>query len=277
MYHFQMTDLTLYHADYSTCSQKVRIALAEKGLTYQSKPISFRKEEQVSAAYLNINPNGVVPSLVHCDEVILDSSCILEYLEEAFPEVSLAPSTAIGRAKMRSWLRFMEEVPTKAIRIPSFEQIFLPTLRVIKSKKSFDRSHMKKTIRRGFYEKMNRGDGFGSKEITNSVYELRTTVSRINDALESSPWIMGDKLTLVDISFAPLIDRAEDMGMTYLWHDLPKISDWLLRLQERPSFIEAFYKKSRLSERLEFKLAVRSARKRNGRVTLSDVLEGVAS
>lgn len=127
-----MTDLTLYHADYSTCSQKVRIALAEKGLDFHSRPISFRNEEQVSEAYLKINPNGVVPTLVHREDVIMDSSCILEYLDEAFPETSLSPPTAMGRAKMRAWLRFMEEVPTKAIRIPSFEQIFLPTLRFVK-------------------------------------------------------------------------------------------------------------------------------------------------
>lgn len=269
-----MTDLILYHADYSTCSQKVRIALAEKGLSYQSKLISFRKEEQVSAAYLQINPNGVVPTLVHDGEVIVDSSVILEYLDEAFPEITLSPSNLIGRAKMRSWLRFMEEVPTKAIRIPSFEQIFLPTLRLIKSKKSFDKSQIKRTIRHGFYGKMNQGGGFEAKEISNSVYELRATVSRINDALESAPWILGEKLTLVDISLAPLIDRAEDMGMTYLWDDMPRVSDWLKRLQSRASFQAAFYKKSRISERLEFKLAVSSARKQNAHIKLSDILEG---
>ena len=274
LYHFRMTGLILYHADYSTCSQKVRIALAEKGLPYESRPISFRKEEQVSDAYLKINPNGVVPTLIHHGEVIIDSSCILEYLDEAFPETSLSPVTAVERAKMRGWLRFMEEVPTKAIRIPSFEQIFLPTLRLVKSKKSFDQSQSKRTIRRGFYGKMNRGGGFAPKEISDSVYELRSTVSRISDALESSSWILGDQLTLVDVSLVPLIDRAQDMGMTYLWDDLPKVSDWLQRLQSRPSFKTAFYKKSRLSERMEFKLVVTAARKRNKHVKLSDVLQG---
>jgi len=68
-----MTELTLYHADYSTCSQKVRIALAEKGIEFISKPINFRKEEQVSEAYLKINPNGVVPTLVHGDDIITDT------------------------------------------------------------------------------------------------------------------------------------------------------------------------------------------------------------
>ncbi|MFK8052154.1 MAG: glutathione S-transferase family protein [Woeseiaceae bacterium] len=269
-----MFDLTLYHADYSTCSQKVRMTLAEKGLTYHSRPMSFRKEEQVSEYYLKINPNGVVPTLVHGNDVIVDSSCILEYLDEAFPETLLSPPSALGRARMRSWLRFMEEVPTKAIRIPSFQQIFLPTLRLIKTKKSFETSRKKRTLRRGFYQKMNRGAGFETEDIINANYELRTTVSRINASLQDSPWILGDSLSLVDISLAPLIDRAEDLGMTYLWEDYPLVSDWLARLQSRPAFIEAFYKKSRLSERIEFKLAVRQARKKNKHLSLSHVLAG---
>ena len=258
-----MTDLTLYHADYSTCSQKVRIALAEKNLPYESIPISFRKEEQLSESYLKINPNGVVPTLLHSGNTIVDSSCILEYLDEAFPETPLSPHTPVKRAVMRSWLRFMEEVPTKAIRIPSFEQVFLPTLRVLKSAKSFDKSTDKRTIRRGFYGKMNRGKGFEHDDIKDSVYELRVTVERINSALNGSPWILGQELSLVDVSLAPLIDRAQDMGMTYLWEDLPKVQDWLERIQARPAFIDAFYPGSRLSQRLEFKIAIRSARKRN--------------
>lgn len=271
VYQIGMKDITLYHADYSTCSQKVRIALAEKGIEFISKPINFRKEEQVSEAYLKINPNGVVPTLVHGDDIIVDSSCILEYLDEAFPENPLSPDTPAGRAKMRSWLRFMEEVPTKAIRIPSFEQVFLPTIRLVKSAKSFDQSQSKRTIRRGFYGKMNRGKGFDNKEIDDSLYELRSTVLRINKALESSTWILGEQLTLVDISLVPLIDRADDMGMSYLWEDLPEVADWLLRLQSRSSFKVAFYKGCRISERLEFKLAMRGTRKRNQKTSLSDI------
>lgn len=277
LYRFQMTDLILYHADYSTCSQKVRFALAEKGLDFESKPLSFRKEEQVSEEYLKVNPNGVVPSLIHKGEIIIDSSAILEYLDEAFPETLLSPTTAAGRAKMRGWLRFMEEVPTKAIRIPSFEQVFLPTLRLVKSAKGFDKSRDKRTLRRGFYSKMNKGKGFDTQDINNSLYELRATVTRINDALEHSDWMMGEDLTLVDISLLPLIDRAEDMGLAYLWEDYSRVADWLKRLQARPAFGAAFYKGSRLSDRLEFKLAIKTARKRNKAVSVSDLAMGVTS
>lgn len=272
-----MTDLVLYHADYSTCSQKVRIALAEKDIPFVSKPMSFRKEEQLTEGYLKINPNGVVPTLVHGGNAIIDSSCILEYLAEVFPDVPLVPDTPLARARMRSWLRFMEEVPTKAIRTPSFETVFLPAMRLVKSAKSFKKSRDKRTIRRGFYTKMNGGKGFDRSEIVDSVYQLRDTVERIDQALRGAPWILGERLTLVDISLVPLIDRAEDMGMRFLWDDLPSVADWLSRLQSRPSFKEAFYKGSRLSERIEFKLAMRKARKQHSDAALSNFLEEVSA
>ncbi len=267
-----MNDLILYHADYSTCSQKVRIALAEKNLTFTSKPMSFRKEEQLQEDYLKINPNGVFPSLVHNGEAVIDSSCILEYLEEVFEETPLSPSTPLARARMRAWLRYMEEVPTKAIRTPSFDQIFLPTMRIVKSSKGFDKLTAKRTIRRGFYAEMNHGKGFDDSHVNDSIYQLRDTVLRMDNGLKNGHWIMGEQFTLVDVTLLPTIDRAEDMGMTFLWADLPNVVDWLSRMQSRESVQQAFYKGSRISERFEFKLAVRKARKQNIKSKLSDYL-----
>lgn len=262
--------LELFHADYSTCSQKVRIVLAEKGLDYTSRALSFRKEEQLAPDYLALNPNGVVPTLVHDGEVIIDSSCIIEYLDEVFAQNPLSPPGALGRAKMRKWLRYMEEVPTVAIRMPSFENVFLPTLRLIGNAKSFDKARDRRTMRKGFYDQMNSGQGFDQKVLQNSVRQLRDTVKRMDAALADSDWIMGKDFGLVDAALAPLIDRTQDMGMGFLWQDLPRVADWLSRIQSRPSFIQAFYKKSRLSERLEFKLAMHSARKRNAKLLLAD-------
>lgn len=262
--------IELYHADYSTCSQKVRLVLAEKGIPFTSHALSFRKEEQLSADYLRINPNGVVPALVHDGEAIIDSSCIIEYLDEVFTQVPLAPATPLGRAKMRKWLRYMEEVPTTAIRIPSFEGVFLPVMRLVGNANSFEKSKEKRTLRKGFYGRMNSGKGFDPATIQDSVYQLRDTAVRMATALRDSDWIVDGSFGLVDAALLPLIDRAEDLGMEFLWDDLPAVGDWLGRARERPSFAQAFYKKSRLSERLEFKLAIRSLRKRNSELSLSD-------
>jgi glutathione S-transferase len=118
--------LELYHAHHSTCSQKVRLCMAEKGLTFKGHLINLATKEQLDPEYLKINPNGVVPSLVHEGLVVIDSSVICEYLDEVFPETSLTPENPYERARMRKWMRYIEEVPTAAVRFPSFNMAFLP-------------------------------------------------------------------------------------------------------------------------------------------------------
>ena len=68
--------LELYQSDYSTCSQKVRLCMAEKGLKFDGHLINLAIKEQLDPEYLKINPNGVVPSLVHDGRIVIDSSVI---------------------------------------------------------------------------------------------------------------------------------------------------------------------------------------------------------
>lgn len=112
--------LTLYNAPISTCSQKVRMVLAEKNLWWEDKRLSFSLREHLTPEYLKINPNGVVPALVHDSGVVLDSSVINEYLDDVFGEVPLRPSSLIELAHMRTWRQYIDEVPTPSIRYPSF-------------------------------------------------------------------------------------------------------------------------------------------------------------
>jgi len=242
----------LYHSAYSTCSQKVRIALAEKGLPFTSREIDFAREEQLAPEYLKLNPNGVVPTLVHDGQPVIDSSCILEYLDEVVPAPPLAPRDALGRARMRAWLRYFEEVPTAAVRVPSFQDVFLPLLRKFQSPEVFDAGGARRPIRKGFYRKMNSGRGFSAEELESSRAQLRQTVERIDGALEEGPWLLGDQFTLAECCVAPLVDRMDDLGLSSLWGDQPLFAAWLARLRARASFGTAFYPGSRLSERPEF-------------------------
>jgi glutathione S-transferase len=98
--------LELYNFPPSTCSLKARIALAEKNLKWVDHRLLSKDNDHLKPAYLKLNPNGVVPTLVHESAVITESSVILEYLDEVFADVKLTPSDPVERAKMRAWLRF---------------------------------------------------------------------------------------------------------------------------------------------------------------------------
>ena len=121
--------LELYNAPVSTCSQRVRMALSEKNLDWTDRRISLRDGEQLKPAYLAINSNGLVPTLVHDGKVIGDSSVILEYLEDVFPEHPLRPADPFELARLRMWRQYIDEVPTPATRIPSFHASFGNALR----------------------------------------------------------------------------------------------------------------------------------------------------
>jgi len=96
---------TLYSYWRSTASYRVRIALNLKGLSYDIKPVHLVKDggEQHQAGYREVNPQGLVPSLVTKEgHVMTQSMAILEYLEECQPAPSILPEDAISRAHCRA-------------------------------------------------------------------------------------------------------------------------------------------------------------------------------
>ena len=94
--------LELYHSINSVCAQKVRIALTEKGQEAKDHIMTLRGD-QFEPAYLKLNPNGVVPTLIHDGEPITESSLILYYIDDAFPEPPLMPTQPRRRHRVRMY------------------------------------------------------------------------------------------------------------------------------------------------------------------------------
>ena len=78
----------LYNAPQSTCSQRVRFVLNAKAIPFEEHKLNLLDGDQLKPEYLKINPNGVVPSLVHDGANVIDSSVIVEYLDELLPDVA---------------------------------------------------------------------------------------------------------------------------------------------------------------------------------------------
>jgi glutathione S-transferase len=239
-------ELMLYHHPVSTCSQKVRLALAEKGLAFDQHIIDWSKLEHLSDGYLAINPNGVVPTLVHRGQSILDSSVICEYVDEVFAGTALSPADAAGRAAMRAWMRYFEEVPTVAIRIPSFNRLFVKPLKVDRSPESFDAMTDRMPLRKHFYRQMTE-TGFSEQATRDSMERLRKTLERVAKALDDGrPFLLGEQYTIADIVLVPTVVRMEDLGLAGSWSDLPAVQRWFAGVQARPSFATAYVPHSRV-------------------------------
>ncbi|EKD75054.1 MAG: stringent starvation protein A [uncultured bacterium] len=90
--------MTLYSNSTCPSSHKVRIVLAEKGVTAEIINVSLDKKPEELWA---INPDGTVPTLVDRELILYESNIILEYLDERFPHPPLMPVYPVGRAKLR--------------------------------------------------------------------------------------------------------------------------------------------------------------------------------
>ena len=101
--------LTLYDNDMSTCSQKVRLVLAEKSLAWEDRHLDLRAGDQQAPDYVALNPRAVVPTLVDDGRVIRESNVILEYLDDVCPDPPLRPADAFGCAQVRLWTKRLDE------------------------------------------------------------------------------------------------------------------------------------------------------------------------
>jgi glutathione S-transferase len=254
--------LRLYHCDFSTCSQKVRLCLAEKGLAFESQVVDLAAQEHLQPDYLALNPNGVVPTLVFAGQPVIDSSVICEFLEEMFPDPALSPDDALGRARMRAWMRYLEEVPTAAIRVPSFNRIFAGAFEAL-DEAAFSALTEPMPLRKSFYREMGR-DGFARAKVEDSLERLRQTLRRAETALAAHPWLAGEAFSLADILLIPTAVRMQDLGLDPLWRELPAFADWYARVQARPSFEKAFYPGSRLDPAFSWAASGRPARRTTG-------------
>src|SRR5208283_2176385 len=95
--------------DFLPCpfGQKVRIALAEKGLTYDLVQVDNTKGENRHPDFFRLNPFGRVPVLVDEDTTVYDSTIINEYLEDEYPEPPVLP--AVGSSALRARARMFED------------------------------------------------------------------------------------------------------------------------------------------------------------------------
>lgn len=246
-----MTEFFLYNAPQSTCSQRVRFSLNAKNLPFNEKLLDLFSGDQLKEDYLKINPNAVVPALIHNQKIILDSAVIIEYLDEVKPVEGLTftPIDPSEKAKMRWMMRYVDEVPTPAIRVPSYNLAFLPHFQKM-TEEEFLAVAESKPLRKEFLLSMGR-TGFPKKEMDSALDRLQRAIVRMSEWIDQheGTWIMGDQLSLVDIAIMPVIVRLDDINLNSMWSKYPNISRWFELIKDHPAFAKTYYFGSLLTEK----------------------------
>lgn len=201
--------LKLYDYFRSSASFRVRIALNLKGISYEALPIHLVKAggEQFSPQYQKINPLSLVPSLQDENKILTQSLAIIEYLEEAYPQVPLLPADIYQKALVRSFaLTIIADVhPLNNLRVLNY---LLKEFEITDAQKLTWYHHW---LRKGF------------------------TALEKQLAGQKSAYCFGDAVTLADICLVPQMYNAQRFHF-----DLSAFPT-LTRINENCLKIPAFY------------------------------------
>lgn len=187
--------------------RRVRIFLAEKGITVPTVQVDIAKAENRGEAYLAKNPLGGVPILELDDgTVIAETVAICRYFEETHPSPPLMGTDAADRARVEMWQRRME-----------FE-VALPIMQVFRNTHAFFKGRIPQVPEYG--------------EVCRKSAENR--LRWMNEELAHSRFVAGDRYTIADITLLIGIDFGRITGIR-IAPELTNLQRWYDEVSTRPS------------------------------------------
>lgn len=230
--------IELYHFWSSVCSIKVRMCLEAKGVAWTSRYIDLFKFEQLTPAYLAINPDGVVPTLVHDGRSIHESSIINEYIDDAFEGPALRPSDPYARAQMREFVKVCDD-GLPAIALPTMVQYVVPKLKNRWGVEELENRIGERPTE--FLQQAHRKGLAGElspEEMAACAAKVEKILDRMEAELETGDDFLFGDLSLGDIAVAPYLFRLSALGETRFWsaEKRPLVAQWFSRIQRLDSF-----------------------------------------
>ena len=208
--------MKLYDTQRAPNPRRVRIFMAEKGVSCETEEIDIVQGENLKDSFLAVNPRGLLPTLVLDDGSVLDESvAICRYLEETHPEPPLMGTGALGKARVEARQRHME-----------FDGML----------------GAGEAFRNSFPLFSSRGIA-GSAEPVEAIPALaergRATVlrfyRRLDGDLARSAFVAGDDFTIADITALCAVDFAAGAARVAVPDDCGNLKRWHAEVSARPS------------------------------------------
>jgi glutathione S-transferase len=241
-----MTNLELYHFPDSLCSQKVRLALAEKGLEWKSHVVNLLTFENLKPDYVRLNPKAVVPTLIHNGKVICNSAIIVRYLDENFPENRLTLTEQALVEKMTKWLDLQDSFPMRELIYGNMKGIDgIVARRSVRMKKDIIAKLMRENpdLHAQYVAKLEDVKNWNATvENLAQVAGINERMNKILDQLENevskSDWLCGSNYSLADLVWTAVLHYLEQVKLDTLWSNGRRsaIASYFEHLKARPSY-----------------------------------------
>ncbi len=230
--------IKLYTHPQSPCAQKVRIVLKEKELTWEPVHVDLPNKENLRPEYLKLNPLGVVPTLVHDDKPVIESSIICEFLDDLAPAPPLRPADPHLTAQMRFWMKHIDTKLHPSCGALQWPLVMRPGLM---AKNEDEREALLAKIpekpRRERQRRLVKM-GLDAPDVADAVGVYRGTVIDMENALAGAgPWLLGVEFSLADCAMAPYFQTLVQFGWQALYaDDCRHVAGWVDRMMSRPSY-----------------------------------------
>ncbi len=200
--------MKLYFHPASPFARKPLIAAALLGIELETSVVDIFAGAGQSPEYLKLNPQGKVPTLVDGDFSLWESNAIVQYLAEQAGETALFPRNAQSRADILRWQFWESTSWAPACSLFIYENMVKPIL------------------------------GLGEAdpvELKKGEEKFHRSAKVLNKHLAKQSWLVGDSLSLADISVAPVLMYAEPAHCPLQGYD--HIVSWFEKIQQLPAWI----------------------------------------
>src|SRR5262245_20882164 len=227
--------LTLYHGRTSVCSIKARLALAEKGVDWDGKLLTLRGD-QFDPAYVKLNPNAVVPTLVHDGKVVIESTVIMHYVDEVFPGPPLLPSDALERSRLRLITKLMDEYVHVSCMTITFATANRASLARLTPQEMEAELAKAPDPKRSEIKRQVVAQGLDAPPVAEALRQQERLVDLIETATRDGPYLAGQGWSLADAAATPYVWRLDKLKLARMWENRPGVARWYDRIRARPSF-----------------------------------------
>lgn len=240
----EVSGLKLYALGPSICSQRARLVIEEKQLPYDEHTVDFSISENLEPWYLELNPRGVVPTIVESGRSLFDSYFVMLYVNNQFAGPELTPDDDAEYGDMIASMKRADFFPIRDFayrfervrddpdvwrvamheRVKEYREKY-PELKHIYDKKLED------------YASMN-NKASDKKAMAKLEIECNAILDDLDAALGKHEWIVSDTFTLADIAWLPIFLRFQRLGINMFDGDSLRlnINRFVLRWQKRASY-----------------------------------------
>lgn len=217
----------LWHAPMSSCSQRVRIVLAETGKPFVSHVVDLERNEHAMMEYQAIHPKGLVPALVEDGHLFIESVHIIQQVA--------GNDSALAKAASPELLQNADEAQLD-LKLLSFEFLFRsrPPPRP-EDAEAFQHTHQNDWLKQF---RIDFAKGFGPERIDAAVRRTDEGFRHLDDLLsDGRRYLGGDEFSLSDVAWMPNFHRFNLMGWPF--ERTQNLKAWFGRVSARPSYQEA--------------------------------------